>query len=68
MIYVEDCDHIFKQAISAGAKEKMPIKNQFYGDRSGTVQDPYGFTWHVSTHIEDLSNDEMKKRSAEAHN
>ncbi len=61
MLYVEDCDQVFKQAIAAGAKESRPIKNQFYGDRSGSVQDPYGYTWHLATHIEDVNPADFDK-------
>lgn len=67
MMYVEDCDMIFNKAIAAGATEVRPIKNQFYGDRSGALKDPYGYTWHVTTHIEDLTNEEIGKRAATAH-
>jgi PhnB protein len=66
MIYVEDVDTVFKQAISAGGKEQRPVKDQFYGDRLGTLEDPFGHQWHVSTHKEDISLDEMEKR-AKAH-
>lgn len=66
MVYVEDCDAMFSKAIAAGAKEQRPLKNQFYGDRSGAVTDPYGFTWNLATHIEDLTNEEMGKRAAAA--
>lgn len=66
MMYVEDCDQMYTKAITAGAKEFRPLKNQFYGDRSGTVIDPYGYCWTLATHIEDLSNEEMGKRSAAA--
>lgn len=64
MLYVEDVDARFKQAIAAGAKEKRPVKDQFYGDRSGTLEDPFGHTWTISTHKEDLSNEEIGKRYA----
>src|SRR5438445_11830452 len=66
MIYVEDVDTVFKQAIAAGAKEQRPVKDQFYGDRLGTLEDPFGHVWHVSTHKEDVSLEEMEKR-AKAH-
>ena len=64
-LYVEDVDSVFKQAINAGAKVKggMDVKDQFYGDRSGSLTDPFGHNWIVSTHIEDLSWEEMQKRS-----
>jgi PhnB protein len=65
MIYVEDVDDTFTRALAAGAKEKMPIKNQFYGDRSGTLTDPFGHVWTVATHVEDVSPEEMERRAAE---
>jgi PhnB protein len=64
MIYVENVDEQFAKAIAAGAKELRPVKNQFYGDRSGTLEDPFGLTWTISTHVEDVSAEEMKKRMA----
>lgn len=63
-IYVEDVDALFKQALSAGGKEERPVKDQFYGDRSGTLRDPFGHQWTVATHKEDVSPDEMKRRMA----
>lgn len=65
MIYVEDVDKVFPQALAAGAKEQRPLVNQFYGDRSGTLIDPFGHQWTVSTHIEDVPEDEMQRRMAE---
>ncbi len=66
MIYVEDVDTIFNQAIAAGAEEQKPVQDQFYGDRSGTLKDPFGHVWHVATHVEDVSPEEMEKRIAAA--
>ena len=63
LLYVERVDAVFKQTIAAGAKELRPVKDQFYGDRSGTLQDPFGHVWTVATHMEDLSPEEMSKRS-----
>ena len=63
-IYVEDVDARFKQAVGAGAKVRRPVTNQFYGDRSGTVEDPFGHFWTISTHVEDISPDEIVKRAA----
>lgn len=63
MIYVEDVDTVFKQAIAAGGKEQRPVADQFYGDRLGTLEDPFGHHWHVSTHKEDVSLEEMEKRA-----
>jgi PhnB protein len=60
-------DRVFGQALAAGAKQQRPVKDQFYGDRSGTLQDPFGHVWTVSTHKEDLSPEEMQKRAAAAH-
>jgi PhnB protein len=60
--YVPDVDAAFRRAVDAGAMVRREVKNQFYGDRSGTVQDPFGHTWTLSTHVEDLSPEEMKAR------
>jgi PhnB protein len=65
LLYVEHVDIVFKQAVSAGAKELRAVKDQFYGDRSGTLEDPFGQVWTVATHVEDLSHEEMRKRSDE---
>jgi PhnB protein len=65
MVYVENVDEVFPRAIAAGARELRPVKDQFYGDRSGTLEDPFGHVWTVSTHKEDLSADEMTQRSKE---
>jgi len=62
MLYVEDVDKQFAQAVAAGATEKRPVQDQFYGDRSGTLVDPFGHVWTLGTHKEDLSMDEVKKR------
>jgi PhnB protein len=67
MIYVEDVDTVYNQAIAAGGKELKPLQDQFYGDRSGSLKDPFGHTWHVATHKEDVSPEEMDKRMAAAH-
>jgi PhnB protein len=63
-LYVDDVDTVFKRAISAGAKERQPLENKFYGDRSGTIEDPFGHVWSLSTHVEDVSPEEMEKRAA----
>ena len=63
MIYVEDVDTVFNRAIAAGGKEQRPVKDQFYGDRSGTLEDPFGHVWHVATHKEDVSPEEMERRA-----
>lgn len=62
MIYVQDVDTVFNQAVSAGGKVKQAVKDQFYGDRIGTLEDPFGHVWHVSTHKEDVSVEEMQNR------
>lgn len=64
MIYVEDCDSVFKRSISAGGTETRPLKDQFYGDRSGSLTDPFGHSWTIATHKEDLSPEEISKRMA----
>jgi PhnB protein len=65
-LYVDNVDTLAAQAIAAGAKVIRPIQNQFYGDRSGTLEDPFGFWWTISTHVEDVPPEEMQKRSEEA--
>jgi PhnB protein len=65
MIYCEDVDRIFGQAIKLGATEVKPLQNQFYGDRSGTLTDPFGHTWTVATHVEDVAPEEMDRRMKE---
>ena len=66
-VYVEDVDTVFKQALAAGGKEVRPVQDQFYGDRLGTVADPFGHVWHLSTHKEDLTPEEIGKRAAVMH-
>jgi PhnB protein len=66
MIYVEDVDTVFDQAVAAGGKVQRPVKDQFYGDRSGSLEDPFGHLWHVATHKEDLSAEEMERRAKAA--
>jgi PhnB protein len=63
LIYVENVDTMASQAIAAGAKVLRPVIDQFYGDRSGTFADPFGHTWTIATHKEDLSPEELQKRS-----
>ncbi len=65
MVYVEQVDAVFQRAIAAGGKELRPVQNQFYGDRSGTLQDPFGHVWTISTHVEDIPLGEMHRRSQE---
>ncbi|HET8782307.1 MAG TPA: VOC family protein [Pyrinomonadaceae bacterium] len=64
MIYVDDCDAVFKQALDAGGTEKKALQDQFYGDRSGTLEDPFGHIWTVATHKEDVTPEEIDKRLA----
>ena len=63
VIYIEDVDAQFRQATDAGAKVLMPVKDQFYGDRTGTLEDPFGHVWTLATHIEDVSPEEMTRRA-----
>ena len=67
LLYVEDVDARIAQAVSAGAKLVRPIQDQFYGDRSGTLIDPFGHQWTIATHKEDLSHEEIAKRASEKH-
>ena len=67
MIYVEDVDQVFNQAVAAGATVKEALQDKFYGDRIGTVIDPFGHRWHLATHKEDVSMDEMERRAKAAH-
>lgn len=60
-VYVPDVDAVIKKATNNGAKLLIPVADQFYGDRSGRIEDPFGYIWIVSTHIKDVSEDEMKK-------
>ncbi len=66
MVYVDDVDAVFARALAAGAKELRAVEDQFYGDRSGHFEDPWGHHWNVATHVEDVSPEEMERRSAEA--
>ncbi len=66
-LYVEDSDALYKRAVAAGATEKYPMTTQFYGDRSGTVTDGWGNSWTVSTHVEDVSPEELDKRAQAAY-
>lgn len=61
-VYVPNVDELFKQAIVAGGKEAMPVADQFWGDRYGSFVDPFGYSWGIATHKEDLSPAEMKER------
>jgi len=61
-LYVQDCDKLYNQAVAAGATATMPLSDMFWGDRYGQVVDPYGHTWSIATHIEDLTPQEMEER------
>jgi PhnB protein len=65
MLYVKDVDALAAQAVAAGATVMRPVKDQFYGDRSGTFIDPFGHVWTISTHKEDLSHEEISRRAQE---
>ena len=67
LLYVPDVDTVFDRAIKAGAKSQRPVADQFYGDRMGTLEDPFGHVWTIGTHIEDVSAEEMKRRMAALH-
>ncbi len=64
-VYVDDVDATFEAALAAGATSTRPVENQFYGDRIGEFEDPFGHRWSVATHVEDVPPDEMEKRAAE---
>ena len=64
--YVKKVDEMVARAVAAGATIKRPLKNEFYGDRVCTIEDPFGHIWHLATHVEDLSKAEMRKRGEEA--
>ena len=61
-VYVEDVDAVARRAIAAGAKVKRPVAVELVGNRLGTLEDPFGHTWHISTHIEDVSSEELDRR------
>ena len=63
LVYVPDVDKTVDRAVAAGAKLTRPVADQFYGDRTGGLEDPFGHQWYVATHIEDVSPEEMRKRS-----
>ena len=66
LVYIPDCDQVVAKAVAAGAKLLKPVQDQFYGDRSGFIQDPFGHLWGVATHKEDLSQKEMDERARKA--
>jgi PhnB protein len=61
-LYVPDVDKVFERAVAAGGKTLRAVQDQFYGDRSGFIQDPFGHLWGIATHVEDVSPEEMKER------
>ena len=63
MLYVTDVDAVFERALAAGAREHQPLEDKFYGDRAGTLIDPFGHMWMVATHVEDVSPEEMSRRA-----
>jgi PhnB protein len=65
LVYVPDVDAAFARALAAGAKAVRPVQDQFYGDRSGTLEDPFGHQWTLATHVEDVSPEEMERRARE---
>ncbi len=66
LLYVEDVDAVYAQALGSGATQDRPVENKFYGDRGGSLIDPFGHIWHIATHVEDLSPEEMQKRATAA--
>jgi PhnB protein len=64
MFYVSDVDRAFERAIAAGGTVERAVQDQFYGDRSGTLRDPFGISWTVATHVEDVSTEEVNRRMA----
>jgi PhnB protein len=64
MVYLTDVDQAFQRAVAAGATIRRPLKDQFYGDRTGTLEDPFGHFWTLATHIEDVTPEEMERRMA----
>ncbi|HWW21626.1 MAG TPA: VOC family protein [Steroidobacteraceae bacterium] len=66
LLYLEDVDAVFERAVRAGARAQRPVADQFYGDRSGTLEDPFGHVWTVATHVEDVPAEEMQRRAEAA--
>jgi len=67
MLYVENVDKTVERAVAEGAKITKPIQDQFYGDRNGSIHDPFGHVWTISTHVEDVSPEEMQRRAEAMH-
>jgi PhnB protein len=66
MVFVEDVDSVFEKALDNGGTAISKVEDQFYGDRAGTFEDPWGHKWHVASHVEDVPPDEMERRAAAA--
>ena len=66
LLYLEEVDAVFERATKAGAKVLRPVANQFYGDRSGTLEDPFGHIWTIATHVEDVPPEELRRRAEAA--
>jgi PhnB protein len=66
MLYVDDVDRVFSRAVDAGATTQQPVKDQFYGDRSGALVDPFGHLWTIATHVEDVAPEDMQRRMEDA--
>jgi PhnB protein len=66
LVYVENVDAMVEQAVAAGGKLVRPVANQFYGDRTGGIDDPFGYHWYLATHVEDVPPDELARRAAKA--
>ncbi len=66
LLYLPDVDTVFERAIKAGARTARPVQNQFYGDRSGTLEDPFGHVWTIATHVEDVPPEELERRAQAA--
>jgi PhnB protein len=64
-IYVDRVDEVFRRAIGAGAKEEQPLKDHFFGERSGDIRDPFGFTWRIAELVEEVPHDEIERRMHE---
>ena len=65
-VYIPDVDRVVERAVAAGAKLLKPVQDQFYGDRSGFLQDPYGHFWGIATHVEDVAPQELEERAKKA--
>jgi PhnB protein len=66
LLYLEDVDAVYERALKAGARSQRPVADQFYGDRSGTLEDPFGHLWTVATHVEDVPPEELERRARAA--